>query len=73
MGKRTTVQTPVAQAAVPARWVCLECHYIYDPAKGDKTQDIPPGTPFEALPDTWRCPECKILKTKKGVFKKLED
>ena len=29
------------QTAKPARWVCLECHYIYDPAKGDKTQGIP--------------------------------
>ncbi len=19
-----------------SRWICLECHYIYDPAKGDK-------------------------------------
>jgi len=56
-----------------ARWVCLECHYIYDPEKGDPKQGIPPGTPFEDLPDTWRCPECKILKVKKGVFKRLED
>lgn len=52
------------------KWICLECHYIYDPVKGDKTQNIPPGTSFESLPDTWRCPECKILKVKKGVFKK---
>ena len=56
-----------------SRWVCLECHYFYDPAKGDKTQDIPPGIPFESLPDTWRCPECKILKVKKGVFKFLDE
>lgn len=55
------------------RYVCLECHYIYDPAKGDKTQNIPPGVPFGKLPDTWRCPECKILKVKKGVFKRLDD
>jgi rubredoxin len=52
------------------KWICLECHYIYDPTKGDKTQNIPPGMSFESLPDTWRCPECKILKVKKGVFKK---
>ncbi len=56
-----------------ARWVCLECHYIYDPAKGDPRNGIPPGTPWEKVPDTWRCPECKILKAKKGVFRRLED
>ena len=57
----------------PARWVCLECHYIYDPAKGDKTQGINTGVPFEDLPNTWYCPTCKVLKVKKGVFKKLAD
>lgn len=56
-----------------ARWVCLECHYIYDPAKGDPKMGIPTGVAFENLPDTWRCPECKILKIKKGVFRRLED
>jgi rubredoxin len=62
-----------ATTVKPARWVCLECHYIYDPEKGDPRQGIPPCTPFEDLPDTWRCPECKILKLKKGVFKRLDD
>ena len=56
-----------------ARWVCLECHWIYDPVKGDPKNDVPAGTPWEKVPDTWRCPECKILKYKKGVFKRLED
>lgn len=54
------------------RYFCLECAYIYDPAKGDPKGNIPPGTPFEKVPDTWRCPECKILKVKKGVFKRLD-
>jgi len=56
-----------------ARWVCLECHYIYDPAKGDPKNGIPAGTPWEKVPDSWRCPECKILKAKKGVFRRLDD
>jgi rubredoxin len=55
------------------RYQCLECAYIYDPAKGDPTQNIPPGTPFEKLPADWRCPECKISIQKHGVFKKLDD
>ena len=35
------------------------CGYIYDPAKGDPKHDIPTGTKFEDLPDSWRCPRCK--------------
>ena len=56
-----------------ARWVCLECHWIYDPAMGDPKNGIPAGTPWDDVPDTWRCPECKIFKAKKGVFKRLDD
>jgi rubredoxin len=55
------------------RVVCLECAYIYDPAKGDHSQNIPPGIPFERLPRTWKCPECSISILKRGVFKKLDD
>jgi rubredoxin len=56
-----------------ARWVCLECHYIYDPKVGDPKGGICSGTIFEDVPDTWRCPECKILKAKKGVFKRIDE
>jgi rubredoxin len=62
LGQKTTI-----------RWVCLECHYIYDPFKGDPKHGIAPGTAWEEVPDTWRCPECKILKAKKGVFKQIEE
>ena len=37
---------------------CLVCGHVYDPAKGDSTQGIAPGTPFEELPERWICPEC---------------
>ena len=40
------------------------CKYTYDPEKGDPKQGIAPGTPFEELPDTWRCPRCKQSKDK---------
>ena len=33
-----------------------------DPAEGDPEAGIPPGTPFESLPDTWSCPECGATK-----------
>lgn len=40
------------------RWVCTICQYIYDPEQGDPENGVPPGTPFEELPETWFCPIC---------------
>ncbi|HEX3044686.1 MAG TPA: rubredoxin [Bacillota bacterium] len=39
------------------KWECTVCGYLYDPAKGDELS-IPPGVPFEDLPDDWTCPTC---------------
>lgn len=50
------------------KWECLVCGYIYDPAVGDPTQGVKPGTKFEDIPDTWVCPECGVTKDN---FKKL--
>jgi rubredoxin len=44
------------------KYRCTVCGYIYDPAIGDSTQGINPGTAFEDLPDTWVCPECGVGK-----------
>jgi rubredoxin len=52
------------------KWVCLVCGYVYDPEAGDPSQDVPPGTAFEDLPEDWLCPDCGV-----GVeeFEKLEE
>jgi rubredoxin len=42
------------------KWQCVACPYIYDPEVGDPESGIPPGTPFEELPDDWLCPECQL-------------
>jgi len=44
------------------KYICSVCGYVYDPAAGDPSQGIPPGTPFEELPDDWHCPRCKQPK-----------
>jgi rubredoxin len=44
------------------RWLCEECGEIYDPAEGDPEGGIPAGTPFEDIPDSWRCPVCGASK-----------
>jgi rubredoxin len=45
------------------KYICDVCGYIYDPAKGDPENGIPPGTAFEKLPEDWTCPECGVPKT----------
>ncbi len=37
---------------------CKVCWTPYDPAEGDETRQIDPGTPFAALPEDWTCPNC---------------
>ncbi len=44
------------------KWECTLCGYVYDPEKGDPDVNIPPGTPFEELPDDWECPDCGATK-----------
>ncbi|WP_139559220.1 rubredoxin [Methylotetracoccus oryzae] len=41
-----------------ARLECGVCWWVYDPAEGDPSTQVPPGTPFSHLPDHWRCPQC---------------
>lgn len=50
------------------KYRCTVCSYIYDPAKGDSTQDIKPGTSFLDLPSNWLCPECGVGK---DMFEKV--
>ena len=45
-----------------AKWRCIVCGYVYDPAAGDPDGGIDPGTPFESIPDDWVCPECGVSK-----------
>jgi rubredoxin len=44
------------------RHICVNCGYIYDPAKGDPSNDVPPGTEFDDLQDDWVCPLCYAEK-----------
>lgn len=44
------------------KYRCTVCEYIYDPAAGDPDSGVAPGTPFEELPEEWRCPVCGVGK-----------
>ncbi|MBN1985004.1 MAG: rubredoxin [Prolixibacteraceae bacterium] len=43
-------------------FTCTICGFRYDPEEGDPTMGIPPGTPFEDLPDDYKCPICNASK-----------
>jgi rubredoxin len=45
------------------KWQCMTCGFIYDEAEGWEDDGIPPGTPWEAVPDDWVCPECGTPKS----------
>ena len=44
------------------KYQCQVCMWIYDPEIGDPDGGIPPGTPFEKIPDDWVCPVCGVGK-----------
>ena len=52
------------------KYVCVVCGFIYDPAVGIPEDNIVPGTPFEAIPEDWECPDCGVSK---ADFELLED
>jgi rubredoxin/flavin reductase (DIM6/NTAB) family NADH-FMN oxidoreductase RutF len=51
-----------AEEAIGEVYSCKLCGYEYDPSIGDPENGIPPGTPFEDLPDDWECPVCSAGK-----------
>jgi rubredoxin len=40
------------------RYICVFCGFIYDEAAGMPECGIAPGTPWEAVPEDWECPDC---------------
>lgn len=51
------------------KYECSVCGYIYDPEEGDPDNGILAGTPFEKLPDDWKCPVCGAGKE---MFEKVK-
>jgi rubredoxin len=44
------------------RYVCIVCGFLYDEALGDPDSGLAPGTLWEDVPATWRCPVCRVGK-----------
>ena len=62
MTKTTPEYAGMSTTETLQRWICESCGFIYDPEDGDPDGGIPPGTPFEEIPDTWFCPVCGARK-----------
>lgn len=41
-------------------WLCIVCGWVYDEALGCPDDDLPPGTRWADVPDTWVCPDCGV-------------
>jgi len=39
-------------------YMCLICGYLYDEETGDLEAGIEPGTRWDDIPESWRCPNC---------------
>ena len=51
---RSLVQTVGAMKA----YMCLICGFVYNEEEGDPDSGIAPGTPWDDVPLSWRCPDC---------------
>jgi rubredoxin len=44
-------------------FVCVQCGFEYDEAKGWPEDGISPGTRWDDIPDDWSCPDCGAAKS----------
>lgn len=44
------------------KYVCTVCGYVYDPAEGDESAGIAPGTKWVDVPEDYVCPVCGVGK-----------
>ena len=52
---------PIAVPRVPPcmkAYMCVICGYVYEEEKGDPASGIAPGTRWDDVPLSWRCPDC---------------
>ena len=45
-------------ASTMKSYMCVICGFVYEEEKGDPVSGIPPGTRWDDVPLSWRCPDC---------------
>jgi flavin reductase (DIM6/NTAB) family NADH-FMN oxidoreductase RutF/rubredoxin len=63
LNKQKQEPEPEEKPDAGPNFVCTICAYVYEPDKGDETQNIAPGTSFADLPEDWICPICAAAKS----------
>ncbi len=48
----------MTQAPEYRSYLCLICGYVYDERHGMPEAGLEPGTRWEDVPLSWRCPDC---------------
>lgn len=52
------VEAPLVVRVTLKSWMCVNCGFVYEEAKGHPESGIPPGTHWEDVPRNWHCPDC---------------
>lgn len=52
-----------------AKYKCKICGYIFDEDDIEEGLNIPSGTKFDDLPNSFKCPKCKMAK---AMFEKID-
>jgi len=55
--ERRATRTGAAERHMKA-YMCVICGYVYHEDQGDPESGISPGTRWDEVPLTWRCPDC---------------
>lgn len=58
----TVHSSGLIEGIIMKKWQCIVCGYIYDEAIGDPEHDLPAGTRWEDVPESWSCPDCGVTK-----------
>ena len=55
-------ETPAAtvESSAATRHACPNCDYVYDESQGCPGEGFRPGTPWQAIPADWACPQCAV-------------
>ncbi len=59
--EQQSVECKPLESKLMDRYECDACGYIYEPVRG-AAEVIPPGTMFEMIDSSWRCPVCGAAK-----------
>ena len=57
-GNPLAVVTVLMHTRPMKTYMCLICGFVYSEEEGDPEGGIPPGTRWDDVPLSWRCPDC---------------